>query len=95
MSRSFGDQIAHSVGVVVSPEMLEHPFSGEDKIILLASDGSWEFITSDECVSFVKDFYIKKDINGALNFLYKEASKRWIIEEEVIDDITLILIFFE
>jgi hypothetical protein len=29
-----------------------------------------------------------------LNFLYKESSKRWIIEEEVIDDITLILIFF-
>ena len=45
--------------------------------------------------NYVKDYYIKKDINGALNFLYKEASKRWIIEEEVIDDITLILIFFE
>jgi len=95
MSRSFGDGVAHSVGVIAEPEIIEYSLLHEDKFIILASDGIWEFITSDECVSFVKDFYIKKDINGALNFLYKEASKRWIIEEEVIDDITLILIFFE
>jgi len=95
MSRSFGDGVAHSVGVIAEPEIIEYSLLHEDKFIILASDGIWEFITSDECVGFVKDFYIKKDINGALNFLYKEASKRWIIEEEVIDDITLILIFFD
>ena len=95
MSRSFGDEVAHSVGVISEPEITEYSFLHEDKFIILASDGIWEFISSDECVNLVKNFYIKKDIIGALNFLYKEASKRWIIEEEVIDDITLILIFFE
>jgi len=95
MSRSFGDGIAHSVGVISDPEITEYSFLYEDKFIILASDGIWEFISSDECINLVKDFYVKKDINGALNFLYKEASKRWIIEEEVIDDITLIIIFFE
>ena len=95
MSRSFGDGIAHSVGVISEPEITEYSFLNEDKFIILASDGIWEFISSDECVNLVKDFYVKKDIIGALNFLYKEASKRWIIEEEVIDDITLIIIFFE
>ena len=95
MSRSFGDRVAHSVGVISEPEITEYSFLHEDKFIILASDGIWEFISNDECVNYVKDFYIKKDINGALNFLYKEASKRWIIEEEVIDDITLIIIFFE
>ena len=95
MSRSFGDEVAHSVGVIAEPEIINYSLLHEDKFVILASDGIWEFITSDECVNFVKDFYVKKDINGALNFLYKEASKRWIIEEEVIDDITLIIIFFE
>ena len=93
MARSFGDDIAHTVGVVSQPEIFEYKLLNEDKFILLASDGIWEFISSDECVNIVKDYYLKNDIDGALNYLYKESSKRWIMEEEVIDDITLIIIF--
>ena len=93
MSRSFGDEVAHTVGVVSQPEIFEYNFLNEDKFILLASDGIWEFISSDECVNIVKDYYLKDDIDGALNYLYKESSKRWIMEEEVIDDITLIIMF--
>ena len=93
MSRSFGDDVAHSVGVISQPEIFEYNFVNEDKFILLASDGIWEFISSDECVNIVKDYYLKDDIDGALSYLYKESSKRWIMEEEVIDDITLIIMF--
>ena len=93
MSRSFGDDVAHSIGVISQPEIFEYNFVNEDKFILLASDGIWEFISSDECVNIVKDYYLKDDIDGALSYLYKESSKRWIIEEEVIDDITLIIMF--
>ena len=95
MSRSFGDDVAHTVGVISQPEIFEYNFLNEDKFILLASDGIWEFISSDECVNIVKDYYLKDDIDGALNYLYKESSKRWIMEEEVIDDITLIIIFLK
>ena len=94
MSRSFGDEIGHEVGVIVNPEINEYEFVNEDKFIVIASDGIWEFISNEEVVNIVKDFYINNDIKGALNFLYKEASKRWIMEEEIIDDITIILIFF-
>ncbi len=93
MSRSFGDEIAHTVGVISEPEIFDYNFVHEDKFILLGSDGIWEFISSDECVNIVKDYYLKDDIDGALSYLYKESSKRWIMEEEVIDDITLIIIF--
>jgi len=93
MSRSFGDDVAHTVGVIAQPEIFEYNFVNEDKFILLASDGIWEFISSDECVNIVKDYYLKDDIDGALSYLYKESSKRWIMEEEVIDDITLIIMF--
>ena len=95
MSRSFGDETAHMVGVIAEPEILDYYFLHEDKFIMIASDGIWEFISSDECVKIVKDYYLKNDLEGALNFLYKESSKRWIMEEEMIDDITLILVFLE
>ena len=93
MSRSFGDEIAHSIGVIVNPEINEYQFLNEDKFFILASDGIWEFISTEEVVNIVKDFYLENDIEGAMTYLYKEASKRWIMEEEVIDDITIILVF--
>ena len=45
---------------------------------------------------YVKDFYIQDDIVGCCEYLYKESSRRWIKEEEdTIDDITIIVVFFE
>ena len=93
MSRSFGDEIGHQVGVVVDPEVLEHFFEKEDKFIILGSDGIWEFISNEEVIDIVKDYYLENNIEGAIEHLYNEASKRWIMEEEVIDDITVIIIF--
>ena len=93
MSRSFGDEIAHTFGVTAKPEIFYYNFIHEDKFLLLWRDGKWEFISSEEWVNIVKDYYLKDDIDEALSYLYKESSKRWIMEEEVIDDITLIIIF--
>lgn len=95
MSRSFGDELASTVGVIAVPEILEVNFKEEDKFIILATDGLWEFIESEECVKIVKDYYLKNDIQGAAEFLVKESSKRWIKEESVIDDITIIIVFLE
>ena len=95
MSRSFGDEVAHLVGVISEPEIVEYYFNKEDKFIVLGSDGLWEFINSEECVEIVKDFYLENNIEGALNYLYKEASKRWILEEEIIDYITIIILFLK
>ena len=96
MSRSLGDNLAHTVGVSAEPEIQKFEFNGSEKFILLASDGIWEFIDSDESVRIIKDFYEKDmDAVGALSALVKEAFKRWKSEEDNIDDITAILIFFE
>ena len=95
MSRSFGDDVAHMIGVTSKPEILEYKVCNEDKFILLGSDGIFEFISSQEAVDMVKDFYLKDDIDGALNHLYKISSQRWLVEEEVIDDITLIIMFLK
>ena len=95
MTRSFGDRVAATVGVISEPEIKEFDFDENDKFMIIASDGIWEFISSQECVNIVKDFYEKNDLKGCADFLYEESSKRWLKEEEVIDDTTLILVFFD
>ena len=95
MARSFGDEVAASVGTISEPEIEYFDITENDKFIIIASDGIWEFISSKECVNIVKDYYLKKDLKGCLKYLLNESSKRWIKEEEVIDDITCVLIFFE
>ena len=95
MTRSFGDRVAATVGVMSEPEIKEFKFEEGDKFMIIASDGIWEFISSQECVDIIKDFYDKNDLKGCCEYLYQESSKRWLKEEEVIDDTTLILVFFE
>jgi len=48
MTRSFGDQVAASVGIIAEPEITHWNFTKEDKFLILASDGIWEFIDSEE-----------------------------------------------
>ena len=83
------------VGVSCEPEIKQFFLGKEDKFIIIGTDGLWEYISSEECVNIVKDFFLKNDIQGAGNLLLKEASKRWIVEQDVVDDITIILIFLE
>lgn len=96
MSRSIGDTIAHNVGVISEPEITRIDFIGTEKFIVIASDGIWEYIDSDECINIIKDYYENNmDAVGGLNTLVKEAFKRWKIEDDNIDDITAIVLFFE
>ena len=96
MTRSIGDKVAHSVGVISEPEIIKYDFVGNEKFIILASDGIWEYIDSEECVNIIKDFYENEmDAIGALNSLVKEAFNRWKSMDDSIDDITAIVIFFE
>ena len=95
MTRSFGDRMAASVGVISEPEIKEYIFNPNDKFMIIASDGIWEFISSQECINIIKEFYNSNDIKGCCEYLYQESSKRWLKEEEVIDDTTMIIVFFE
>ena len=90
MSRSFGDKIGQ---VITEPEINEYYILEEYKFIIITSDGLRELFSRDECIEMVKEYYLKNYIDGALSYLYKESSKRWIMEEEVIDDITILMAF--
>ena len=96
MTRSFGDYFGSTAGVISEPEVTEYFFKPEDKFIVLASDGLFEFMESQEIIDIIKDYYNKNDIVGCCEYLYKESTRKWIQEEEdTIDDITMILVFFD
>ena len=59
MSRSLGDRIAHSVGVSSDPEISELLLQEQDKIVILASDGVWEFLSNSDVAEIVIPFYEK------------------------------------
>ena len=95
MTRSFGDRVAAIAGTICLPEIKEYIFNEGDKFLILASDGIWEFIQSEECINIIGKFYLNNNIEGCCEFLYNESRKRWIKEEEVVDDITMLLVFFD
>lgn len=92
MSRSIGDYAVKAVGVIAEPDVQEFDIDPQDQFMILASDGVWEFITSQEAVDIVQE----NISNGALEAcreLIDTAASRWEEEEgDYRDDITAIVI---
>lgn len=57
MSRSFGDSTAARVGVNAIPEVKVFDMTPDDKIIVLASDGVWEFLDNQVVANIVFPFF--------------------------------------
>lgn len=95
MSRSLGDYVAQSVGVIPDPEILEYEICPDDIFMVIASDGIWEFMPNEDVARISLPFYAKSAPEAAANALVKEAYKKWKQEEEVIDDITCVIVFFD
>ena len=92
MSRSFGDVIGSVLGVIAEPEVKEYIVEEEDKVIIIASDGLWEYVSNEEVTDIVKNFINKKDPNLIVNELYKFSYERWKAKDIGIDDITIICV---
>jgi serine/threonine protein phosphatase PrpC len=122
MSRSIGDTVAHTAGVISEPEIFEYDIQPNDKYIIVASDGLWEFMTSQQVracslptaaaaatatatgpvltsrlcdvsqqvIDFIRGVPEPKK---AVDMLVVEAAARWMKEESVIDDTTIIVAY--
>ena len=95
MTRSFGDEVGASVGVFSVPEVSEYKIKEEDKAIILASDGLWEYMTNEEVANIVKKLFPLNDPDFIVNDLYKESLIKWRIRDQGIDDITIICILLK
>lgn len=92
MSRSLGDAVAHTAGVSSEPEFFEYEFNKdrEDLILVMASDGLWEFMSNQEVMEIA---FNTTEPRFAVDRLISESNERWMREEQVIDDTTVCVAF--
>lgn len=83
MSRSLGDTVAHSAGVISEPEIRMEIIDPEKMAFLVvASDGLWEFMTDQDVVNQVAEG-ADKNPQQMVEELVETANKLWLKEEEV------------
>lgn len=90
MSRSLGDSIARTVGVISRPECHRIELSVYDKVIVWATDGLWEFCSNQEVIDIAVSCNTAEE---AVRKLTELATARWMDEERIVDDITIVVIF--
>ncbi|CAX64112.1 hypothetical protein PFHG_05055 [Plasmodium falciparum HB3] len=94
MSRAIGDTIGHQIGIIAEPDFIEVNINeDEDILVLICSDGVWEFISSEEAVNLIYEFGYN-NVQDAVENLARESWDRWLNEEEnIVDDITIQAIY--
>mmetsp|Transcript_11302 Transcript_11302/g.38613 ORF Transcript_11302/g.38613 Transcript_11302/m.38613 type:complete len:353 (-) Transcript_11302:1078-2136(-) len=93
MARSIGDDIASSVGVQATPEIMTYKIEEKDKFMVIASDGVWEFLSNEQVVEIVKG--CQGNPEKAASELCSRSLRCWKAEEEVVDDITALVVYFK
>ena len=89
-------QVSLASLLILTLEILELDLGKDDKFIVLASDGVWEFITNEEIAAIVKPFFENKNAEKAAEAVVRESYLRWKKEEEgIVDDITCIIVFLD
>lgn len=91
-TRSIGDAMAEELGVFAEPEMLTREINPDDRIIVLASDGVFEFLTNQSVIDICAKF---SDPLEACRAVVAEAYELWLQYELRTDDITIICLFID
>ena len=94
MARSIGDHHAASVGVIPDPQISEYDIIDEDYAMIIASDGVWELLESQQVADLC--YGVKSgDVQEMVEIVTEQASYMWKIEEgDYRDDITVVIIKF-
>lgn len=92
MSRSLGDALAHSVGVISTPDTVTRELSPEDRFMILATDGVWEWLTCEQAVRIVSSC---PTMEVGCKKLVHAARQKWrAIGNGYVDDITAVVVEF-
>lgn len=88
-TRSLGDAVAESIGVVATPEIVVLELNPIHPFFVIASDGVFEFLSSQAVVDMVAKF---KDPRDACAAIVAESYRLWLQYETRTDDITVIVV---
>jgi len=93
MSRALGDFLAEPYGMSHEPELTTEVVLDRDHehMIIVASDGIWDMVQPAQVVQFLGKFK-PEQAQQAVEKLVAKATLRWQEKEDVVDDITAILI---
>ncbi|KAJ1419877.1 phosphatase 2C-like domain-containing protein [Ochromonadaceae sp. CCMP2298] len=91
-TRSFGDRVAEECGVFAEPEISQSTLTPNDKFLIIASDGVFEFLTNQMVADEVATH---SDPLAACQKVVKLAYHLWLQYEVRTDDITMIAIFLD
>lgn len=94
MTRALGDAVASQIGVISVPDIFELQIENKHKILVIASDGIWEVLSNEEVMEIVGEYYEKGSTEEACEVLIKRATEVWNRMGDNIDDITVIVVFF-
>ena len=88
-TRSLGDQVAIPLGVICDPEIGRKDLHPDDELLIVASDGVFEFLTNQTVADMVNHY---EDPLEACRHVVAEAYRMWMIHDVRTDDITMICI---
>ena len=91
-TRSIGDAVGERVGVFAEPEVAKSELKQHDRLLILASDGVWEFLTNQVVVEMAMQH---TDPFEACRHVVTEAYKLWLQFDVRSDDITMICAFLD
>ncbi|CAH9129865.1 unnamed protein product [Cuscuta epithymum] len=91
-TRSVGDSIAEKIGVIAVPEVLTVKLTTNYPFFIVASDGVFEFLSSQTVVDMANRY---PDPRDACSEIAAEAYKRWLEHETRTDDITIIIVYIK
>ncbi|XP_031094178.1 protein phosphatase 2C and cyclic nucleotide-binding/kinase domain-containing protein-like [Ipomoea triloba] len=88
-TRSIGDSIAETIGVVANPEIVVLELTPNHPFFVIASDGVFEFLSSQAVVDMVAKYTDPRDACAAI---VAESYRLWLQYETRTDDITVIVV---
>ncbi|THU68578.1 hypothetical protein C4D60_Mb08t05360 [Musa balbisiana] len=88
-TRSVGDLVAESIGVVAVPEIKVVKITDNHSFFVIASDGVFQFLSSQAVVDMVSSFVDPRD---ACSKIVAESYKVWLDSDSRTDDITIIIV---
>ena len=90
MSRSFGDFLSKEIGVCCEPDIFRYELKEDDKFIVVASDGVWEFMSNENVMNTIVNC---SNSDEACEVIVKEAVMKWKeYSKKNVDDISCVVV---
>ena len=94
LTRSIGDLKAKKHGVIAEPGITEYDLCHSTKYIAICSKGVWKFLSNENVKNLGKKNYLENNSSEFCHKIIDYSVFLWKQNENFIDDITVIVVFF-